>query len=86
MAEPSFQLKVVTPNEVAFEGTVVSVTVPGEAGYFGVLANHAAFVSTLGKGNLTTRDESGKTSSLKVEGGFFKVSNNRAIVLTDSVK
>ena len=85
MAEPAFKLKIVTPNEVAYEGDSVSVVAPGELGSFGVLANHASFITTLGAGQLTTRDQAGKTQSFKIEGGFFEVSNNRAIVLTDRV-
>lgn len=85
MAEPAYSLKVVTPTEVFFEGEVVSVTAPGEAGSFGVLAHHAAFMTTLSAGQLTYRDRAGKTQSLRIEGGFFEVSKDRAIVLTDKI-
>lgn len=82
----TFSLKVVTPDQVFFEGQSVSVVAPGEMGYFGVLRDHAPFISTLGKGNLTTRDEAGKTTSFRIEGGFFEVNNNKVLVLTDKVE
>ncbi len=85
MAESVLTLKVVTPNEVFFEGTVESIIAPGALGYLGILKNHAPFVTTISKGNLTFRERLGKTSVFKVEGGFLEVSNNQVLVLTDNV-
>ncbi len=80
-----FKLKVVTPNEVFFEGEVTSVIAPGTIGYFGILRNHAPFVTTIEKGNVTWKDSSGVVTTHKVEGGFFEVSTNRAVLLTDKI-
>ena len=78
-----YNLKVVTPNETAFEGPVVSVTAPGALGYLGILTNHAPLVTPVTKGKLTWRDTSGKTESFEVEGGFLEVLKNRVLILTD---
>lgn len=78
-------LKVVTPDEVCFEGPVVSVVAPGAEGYLGVLRGHAPLVTTMGKGKLVYRDAAGKTETLRVDGGFFQVLKNRVLVLTDKV-
>ena len=86
MSEASFKLKVVTPDEVFFEGDVVSVVAPGALGYLGILKNHAPFVTTVSEGNLTFRSDEGKTSTFKVEGGFLEVLGNRVLVLTDKIK
>ena len=78
-------LKIVTPNEVPFEGPVVSVVAPAARGYMGILRNHAPFITTVSKGKLTYRDEQGKTGSFQVEGGFVEVRKNRILVLTDKI-
>ena len=78
-------LKIITPNELYFEGPVEHVTVPGYNGYLGILKNHASFVTPIAKGNLTYRDAAGKTSAVKVDGGFLEVLKNRVLVLTDKV-
>ncbi|MBI3252599.1 MAG: ATP synthase F1 subunit epsilon [Candidatus Omnitrophica bacterium] len=85
MSESSFKLKVVTPDQIFFEGDTVSVVAPGSVGYLGVLKNHAPLVTTLGKGNLTFRDAAGESKVFKVEGGFLEVLKNRVLVLTDKV-
>ncbi len=86
MVDASFALKIVTPNEVFFEGRTTSVVAPGTIGYLGVLKNHAPLVTTIAKGNLTFKNEEGKHQSFKIEGGFFEVFNNKALVLTDRIE
>jgi len=81
-----FKLKILTPNELFFEGAVEHVMAPGYNGYLGILTDHAALVTPITKGSLTYRDEGGKTTSLKVEGGFLEVLKNRVLVLTDKVQ
>ena len=85
MTDSGFQLKVVTPNEVFFEGPAVSVVAPGFLGYFGVLKDHAPFVTTAGEGNLTFRSPSGESKNFKMQGGFIEVSKTRVLVLTDKI-
>jgi len=82
----TLNLKIVTPNELYFEGPVQHVQAPGLKGYFGILKNHAALVTPLTGGNLTYRDTSGKTSAVKVDGGFVEVLNNRVLVLTNALQ
>ncbi len=82
----TFLLKIVTPNEVFFEGQAVSVVAPGAEGYSGILQNHAPYITTVSKGNFTFRDPEGKTTVYRVEGGFLEVLNNRVLVLTDKIE
>ena len=79
------RLKIVTPNELFFEGDVQHVMAPGWDGYLGVLENHASFVTPISKGQLTYREADGKTTALRVEGGFLEIQKNRVLVLTDKV-
>ena len=80
-----FDLKVVTPDGVAFQGKTISVVAPGSLGYLGILKDHAPLVTSLEKGNLTSKDISGTMKTIRIEGGFLEVQNNRVLVLTDKV-
>ena len=80
-----FKLSVLTPERTVFEGSVEYVQVPGSQGYLGVLAHHAALVTGLAAGDLTLRHAGGREERMRVSGGFFEVSANRATVLADQV-
>ena len=80
-----FKLSVLTPERTVLEGPVEYVEVPGTEGYLGVLAQHAALVTALAPGTLTVRHSGGREEKMRVSGGFFEVSNNRATVLADEV-
>jgi F-type H+-transporting ATPase subunit epsilon len=82
----TFQLSILTPEKTVFEGEVEYVEVPGSEGYLGVLAHHAALVTSLAGGTLTLRRAGGETEKHQVAGGFFEVSNNRATVLADAIE
>jgi len=80
-----FKLSVLTPERTVFEGLVEYVQVPGTQGYLGVLAQHAALVTGLAAGELALRHPGGREERMRVSGGFFEVSANRATVLADEV-
>lgn len=76
------QLEVATPTRPLVSDEVDEVVAPGTEGYFGVLPGHAAFLTTLGAGQLTYRlgrDE----HHLALIGGFAEVSGDRVIVLAE---
>ena len=81
-----FTLKIVTPEQLCFEGPVEHVMAPGYNGYLGILQSHAPLVTPIVKGNLTYRDTAGKTFTLQVDGGFLEILKNRVLVLTDKVQ
>ncbi len=85
--ETPFKLGIYTPERTIFENDVVSLIAPGECGYFGVLAHHAPFVSSLFPGKISVRDETGKSIVFHSSGkGFFEVSNNKVVLLIDAVR
>lgn len=81
----TYKLQVFTQEKKVFEGDVVSIIVPGEDGYLGVLAHHAPLVSTLGEGKLTIKTISGE-EHYRVTGGFLEVHENLATLLVDDLK
>ena len=75
-------LELATPTRMVVAETAEEVVVPGIEGYFGVLPGHAAFLTTLGIGEVmyrVGRDE----HYLAVSGGFAEVRNDKVIILAD---
>jgi F-type H+-transporting ATPase subunit epsilon len=79
------RLEVVTPIRLVVAETVDEVVVPGSDGYFGVLPGHAAFLTTLGTGEVIYRIDSDEYY-LAVSGGFAEVRNDKVIVLADAAE
>lgn len=79
------QLRIVTPRRQVLDETVLEVTAPGTLGEFGVLPNHATFLSSLEIGRLSYRDARG-LRHLAVRGGFAEVSDNVMTVLADAAE
>jgi len=84
MAE-KISLEVVTPKGAVVSEDVDIVTAPGFAGEFGVLANHAPFLSTIKIGTLTYKQGS-TAEEMMVSGGFCEVSNNKITFLVESAE
>jgi len=82
----TFHLTVLTPEQVVFDDLVVSIVVPGGAGSFGVLANHAPLISTLRPGRLTLSLPDKKKRTYQIGPGFIDVLNNKVSLLTESFK
>jgi len=78
-------LEVVTPSGPVVSEDVDIVTAPGYGGEFGVLANHAPFLSTIKIGTLSYRKDK-EIKYLMVSGGFCEVSNNKITFLVESAE
>ncbi len=78
-------LEVVTPTGPVISDDVDIVTAPGVGGEFGVLANHAPFLSTIKTGTLSFKQDK-QTKYLMVSGGFSEVSNNKITFLVESAE
>ena len=86
MPEKSFHLDIVTPERLIFSGEITSVVAPGLSGYFGIMANHQPMIAALSPGVLRMEEATGGQTVMSISGGFFEVSNNRAIVLADTAE
>lgn len=84
MAE-QIRLEVVTPKGAVVKEDVDIVNAPGYGGDFGVLANHAPFLSTI-KIGLLTYEQGKQREMLMISGGFCEVSNNKITFLVESAE
>jgi F-type H+-transporting ATPase subunit epsilon len=78
-------LELATPTRLLVSGQVDEVVVPGAEGYFGVLPGHAAFLATLGSGQVTYRIGR-EEQHLAVHGGFAEVTPERVIILAETAE
>ena len=84
MAE-KIKLEVVTPKGAIVSDNVDIVTAPGFAGEFGVLANHAPFLSTIKVGTLRYKKDANEVE-LMISGGFCEVSNNKITFMVETAE
>lgn len=68
-------LKIISAQQIEFEGTVEMVTLPGELGQFQVLNNHAAMLASLVEGTLSYVID-GQNQSRQIKGGVADINNN----------
>lgn len=82
----TYQFKILTPGTQVLDEPVVSIVAPGEAGYLGVLANHAPLITTLAAGDLRVSFEGAPDRWFYVRGGILRVAHNSAVLLSESVE
>ena len=68
-------LKIISAEQIEFEGEVTSVTLPGALGMFQVLNNHAALIAALAAGKVTYETAEG-TQEREIDGGVADIKNN----------
>ena len=81
-AARTFDLSLVTPEGPVFEGEAEMLIVPGAAGEIGVLARHAPLVAMLKAGEIRVKSQ-GDWQAFAAGPGYFKVQQDRALVLVD---
>ncbi|MCB0576647.1 MAG: ATP synthase F1 subunit epsilon [Saprospiraceae bacterium] len=79
-------LTILSPEKEIFSGDVKSVKVPGSAGQFEMLDNHAPIVASLAKGEIRVLTDKGEKVVFNVEGGFVEMLNNEVSLLVSSVR
>jgi len=81
MAE-KLHFSLVSPERELFSGLVDQVDAPGAEGDFGVLANHAPFMTALKEGQLRVHNN-GQVRVFDVRGGFADVTAEGLTVLAE---
>lgn len=82
MAEP-FHFELVSPERRLMSEEVEMVVVPGTEGDFGVLKDHAPFISTIRPGYIDVTKVGGDTVKIFIEGGFADTGPKGLTVLAD---
>ena len=78
-------LELATPTRQLVSEEIDEVVAPGTEGYFGVLPGHAAFLATLGSGEVVYRRGRDEVH-LAVHGGFAEVTPERVIILAETAE
>jgi F-type H+-transporting ATPase subunit epsilon len=81
MAE-KLHFSLVSPERELFSGLVDQVDAPGVEGDFGVLANHAPFMTALKEGQLRVHN-GGQVRVYEIRGGFADVTPEGLTVLAE---
>lgn len=91
-------IKILTPENVVFDGEVESVLLPGKSGEFQIFKNHAAIVSALVGGKvkiytdkvdaayhkyLTKETEAKSSYSYEIKSGVLEFNNDKGIILCE---
>ena len=82
----TYRLKILTPASKVLDEEVVSIVAPGEAGYLGILANHAPLITTLRAGDLRVSSDGTPDRWYRIGGGILRVAGNGAVLLSESVE
>ena len=70
-------LKVISAEQILFDGQVSMVALPGESGLFTVLENPASLVSALTKGTIEyQRADNAQRETMDIAGGIVDVDRN----------
>lgn len=86
MADNTFLLQIVTPEQILFRDEIQFLVVPGAEGELGVMRNHAPLVASLKIGVLRYKDEAGNYRRMALSGGFLEVVDNVARVLAETAE
>lgn len=78
-------LTILTPEKELFDGEVTSVKVPGIAGQFEILRNHAPIVAALGEGDIRVINAQGEKQVYSIKKGFVEVLRNEVSLLVQMV-
>jgi F-type H+-transporting ATPase subunit epsilon len=84
-SDKALTIDIVTPQKLFFSGEVSSIIAPGQDGLFQILKGHAPLLAALKSGKVKVSLPDKSVQSFQIADGFFEVSNNKAILLTEDV-
>jgi F-type H+-transporting ATPase subunit epsilon len=85
MADRTLTISIVTPQETAFEGKGLAVSVPGAHSPFQVLYNHAPIISSLEPGVIKIEDENNHVLVFAAREGFVEVLKNNVNIIVQEL-
>lgn len=79
-----FDLKIITPNEVFFEGQIISLNCETTEGRYGILVDHCATIAGVVPTITSFIDKDNNSYSANTDRGILKIRNNEVTILCDS--
>ena len=86
MAENTFKLNLVTPEEMVYGDEVQSVVANGTTGSLGILPRHAPLLTSLEVGVLSVTEKDGGVKKYALNSGFLEVNNNEVTILVETAE
>lgn len=77
------RVTVISPEDSVFDGEATAVVAPAYDGEVGILPKHAPFMTLLGEGKLTVRQEGGADKTFRVRGGILQVMDDVVNVVAE---
>jgi F-type H+-transporting ATPase subunit epsilon len=82
----TFDLSVVSADRTLVAEVSDMIIAPGKNGYFGVLAGHEPFLTSLKPGIVLFNDAAGHEQKVAISGGFLETDGSKVIVLADAAE
>lgn len=79
----SLNVRVVSAEQVVFEGEAAAVVAPAWDGQLGIMPGHAPMLALIGSGPLNIDRPGGGSDTYHVAGGVLKVDANQVTLLTE---
>lgn len=79
----SLNVRVVSPDQIVFEGDVAALVAPVWDGQIGILPGHAPMLALMGSGALSIDRSDGGSETFHVAGGVLKVERSTVTLLTE---
>ena len=76
-------LEIITPEKELYNGIVTSVKIPGSAGEFEILNNHASIVSSLINGNIRVINDEQEELNFNIKSGVIEMQKNKIVILAE---
>jgi F-type H+-transporting ATPase subunit epsilon len=79
----TIKLEIVSPEGPVFKGEVVSITLPGSEGEFGVLPGHASLLTLLKAGIIDIQKSDNNHEIVAINWGYAEVDETKVTILAD---
>jgi F-type H+-transporting ATPase subunit epsilon len=80
------RVKIITPKEVAYDGTALAVTIPAETGEMQVYQGHIPVLARVAPGVVRIENSGAAPVNFTVDEGFFRVTQDEVNLLIDSLQ
>lgn len=80
------RVKIITPKEVAYDGTALAVTIPAEKGEMQVYQGHIPVLARVVQGIIRIENPGAGPVSFEADEGFFRVTQDEVSLLIDTIQ